>query len=166
MPLEHLPIGPTLAESLAMNLPEKECIGREAAKLIEDGDTIILDGGVTTCQVARFLSAQNVSVITNSIDVIQALIPKPGVRIIIVGGELNRSTGTSVGPQADVQLGQLRAAKAILGANALSVEAGLCSPEPLTAQTKRTMAACARELIVVADHTKLCKLRHLQSHAD
>ena len=155
--LQHVRVGMTISESRHINPKEKERIGREAAKLIQDGETVILDGGFTTYHVARHLSAQEVSVITNSIDVVQALFPKNGTRIILVGGEVSRTTGTTVGPQTDIQLSQLQASKAILGADALSLEAGLCSPYSQTAQTKRTMVSCARELIVVADHTKLGK---------
>lgn len=156
-PLQHLPAGPTIAESRHINPEAKARIGRAAARLIQAGDTVILDGGFTTYQVARCLNAQPVAVITNSIDVVQALLPKAETRIILIGGEVSRTSGTAVGPQADLQLAQLQAAKAIVGADALSLEAGLCSPDPQTAQTKRAMASCARELIVVADHTKLGK---------
>lgn len=156
-PLQHVPVGPTISESRHINPELKEMIGRAAARLIHEDDTVILDGGFTTCQVARHLTASGVSVVTNSIDVIQALLPRSDTKIILIGGEVSRSSGTAVGPQADLQLAQLQAGKAILGADALSLEAGLCSPDPQTAQTKRAMAGCARELIVVADHTKLGK---------
>lgn len=156
-PLQHIRVGTTIAESRHINPEIKERIGLTAARLISDGDTVIFDGGFTTCQVARHLTASNVSVVTNSIDVVEALLHKTGVRIILIGGEVSRTSGTAVGPQTEMQLAQIQATKAILGADALSLEAGLCSPDPQTAQTKRTMTGCARELIVVADHTKLGK---------
>jgi DeoR/GlpR family transcriptional regulator of sugar metabolism len=155
--LQNVPYGPSPAESRNINPQGKQAVGREAARLVKDGDTIILDGGVTTCQVARYLEARNISVVTNSLEVVQVLFGRNDVRIVMIGGEISRLSGTAVGPQTDLQLQQLQAAKAFLGADALSQEVGLCSPDPQTAHTKRAMIHCARELVVVADHTKLGK---------
>ena len=87
-----------------------------------------------------------------------ALINRDDVTLVIIGGELSRVSGTTVGPTTDSQLALIRADKAIIGANAVSPVEGVSSPNPFTAQTKRTMIHGARDVIVVADHTKLGQL--------
>ena len=147
--------GPTLAESRRINPAEKERIGRVAAGLVAPNDLVMMDGGFTTCQTARHLTAAGVTVITNSFDVVQALIARDDVALVMIGGEVSPVSGTTVGPATEQQLVQLIANKAILGADAVSPEEGLSSPVPATAQTKKAMIAASRELIVVADHSKL-----------
>ena len=148
-------IGRTLAESRSINPSEKEAIGRVAAGMIEPGDTLMVDGGFTTYQVARHISAPDVTVVTNSFDVAQALAGRPDVTLIIIGGELNPVSGTTVGPLTERQITELAADKAVLGADAVSPEDGLTSPKSFTAQTKRAMIERSRRLIVVADYSKL-----------
>lgn len=148
----------TLSESRRINPSEKEIIGAAAAELVESGDTLMFDGGFTTYQTARQIRATDLTVVTNSIDVANAMIGRDDVTLVIIGGELSKDSGTTVGPTTDSQLAQIRADKAIIGANAISPEEGLSSPNPFTAQTKRTMIRGAREVIVVADYTKLGRL--------
>lgn len=148
----------TLSESRKINPDEKEIIGAAAAELIRSGDTLMVDGGFTTYQVARQVNVGDITVVTNSIDVVNAMTNRDDVTLVIIGGELNRTSGTTVGPMTESQLLLLRADKAILGANAISPEEGVSSPNPYTAQTKRAMVHGSREVIVVADHSKLGKL--------
>ncbi len=154
-PGRHVRTGPTLAESRRINPLEKEQIGRAAARLVASSDLVMMDGGFTTYQAARHLRATGVTVITNSFDVVQALIPRDEVALVMIGGEVSTVSGTTVGPATEQQLVQLIANKAILGADAVSPEEGLSSPVLATAQTKKAMIAASRELIVVADHSKL-----------
>ena len=154
-PGRHARTGPTLSESRRTNAAEKELIGRAAAGLVTPDDLLMVDGGFTTYQVARHIEAKGVTVITNSFDVVQALMARNDVTLIMIGGEVSVVTGTTVGPATEAYLTQLNANKAILGADAVSPEEGLSSPVSSTAQTKKAMIACSRELVVVADHTKL-----------
>jgi DeoR family fructose operon transcriptional repressor len=151
-------VGPTLAESRKLNPADKEIIGRVAAELVEPDDILMIDGGFTTYQVARQITAANISVVTNSFDVAQALVGREGVTLVILGGELSVSTGTTIGPTTEQQILQLGADKAILGADAISPDEGLSSPIALTSQTKKAMISRSREVIIVADHTKLGKV--------
>ncbi len=154
-PSNNVRIGPTLAESRKTNPNEKELIGRTAAKLIEDNDLLVIDGGYTTYQTAKHLQAKNLRVVTNSIDVIQALAHQKDLALITLGGEFNPVSGTNVGPVTEQQMRQLCVDKAVLGADAISLEDGLCSPRHQTAQTKKAMIEMAKEVILVADYTKL-----------
>lgn len=155
MPQSHIRTGATLAESRKSNPSEKEIIGRAAAALVHDDDTLLFDGGFTTYQVARQLQAKQLTIISNSLDVIQVMAGREGVTLIVIGGELSVVTGTNLGPKTAEEIGQFWADKAILGADAVSPTNGLSSPNLLTAQTKKAMIEASRELIIVADHTKL-----------
>lgn len=155
IPQSHIRTGATLAESRRINPAEKEIIGRLAATLVCDDDTLLFDGGFTTYQVARHLQARQLTIITNSLDVIQVVAGRDSVTLIVIGGELSVVTGTNLGPKTAEEIGQFLADKAILGADAVSPTNGLSSPNLLTTQTKKAMIEASRELIVVADHTKL-----------
>lgn len=147
--------GITFAESRRVHPAEKELIGRVAAGMVESGDCVMVDGGYTTCQLARHLEATPIKVVTNSLDVAQAVANRRDMTLVLLGGEWLPESGTTVGPTTQRQLEDLHADKAFLGANAFSIEGGMGADVELTAQTKKTMIAKAREVIVVADHSKL-----------
>lgn len=148
-------IGRTLAESRRTNPAEKERIGRAAAALVKPGETLMIDGGFTTYQVAAHVAASPLTVVTNSFDVAQALFGREGTTLVFLGGTLNLISGTTVGPLAQEQTLQLWADRAILGADAVSPVHGLSSPNAETSQTKKAMVQRAGKLMVVADHSKL-----------
>lgn len=154
-PSPHVRVGPTLAESRLINPSEKELIGKAASSLVSDDDTLMIDGGFTTYQVSRCVQSTNLTIITNSLDVAQAFAARETTIVIVIGGELNSATGTLTGSVAEQQIRAYCADWAILGADAVSPEEGLTSPNPLTAQTKKAMIESSHGLIVVADHTKL-----------
>ncbi len=134
---------------------EKEAIGRAAAQLIDDGDTIFVNGGSTTLEVIRNLGARKVRVITNN--VAAALEgPKVGVELILIGGEYRSQSNSVVGGFATAMLRQIWAGKAIIGIDGISVREGLTHPVEQEAEITRQMIERTRgPVIVVADHRKL-----------
>jgi len=154
-PSQQAPTKTTLAESRKINPTEKELIGRVVAELIEPGDILMIDGGFTTYQVAKNIAANDVTVITNSLDVAHVLAGRENIRLVVIGGELSVESGTTVGHSTEQQILPLSADKAILGADAISPEDGITTQSSLTAQTKNAMIRCSRELIIVADYSKL-----------
>ena len=146
----------TLAESRHINPTEKELIGRAAAALIEPGECVMLDGGFTTYQVARYLPG-DLTVVTNSLDVAQAVATRKDTSLVVLGGLLMVESGTTVGPTTERHILELVADKAILGANAFSPVDGLCADVQLVAEVKKAMIRSCREVIVVADADKLGK---------
>jgi len=157
MPSPRTRIGATLAESRRINPTEKELIGRVAAELVESGDILMIDGGFTTYQVARHLQATDITVVTNSIDVLHVLVGREGITLVLLGGDINLRSGTTVGPFTEYQIQQFNADKVILGADAVSPEEGISVPLSQTAQTKKAMIEHSRELILVADYSKIGK---------
>ncbi|MDO8587305.1 MAG: DeoR/GlpR family DNA-binding transcription regulator [Armatimonadota bacterium] len=147
----------TLADSRRVNPVEKELIGRVAAGLVRPGDCVMLDGGFTTYQVARHLPVGDLTVVTNSLDVAQAIATRKDVSLVVLGGLLLVESGATSGPTTESQIAELAADKAILGANAFSPEDGLFADMQLVAEVKKAMIRSCSEIIVVADASKLGK---------
>lgn len=136
------------------NKQQKINIGKAAAKLVSDGDIIILDSGTTTMQVARHLrDHKGVTVITNSLNVASALGVNPDLTVHLTGGMLNYPTLSLVGPEAERSILEIKADKLFLAAYA--VDGGrLMERSVLMAQVKRAMIQSARDTILVADSSK------------
>jgi DeoR family transcriptional regulator of aga operon len=133
---------------------EKESIGCAAAALVEDGETIYLGSGTTVLQVAQNLLERKITVITNSLPVINEMASRPNITLIALGGMLRESELSFIGHLTEKSLGELNADKVIIGARALDLEQGLTNdylPETLT---DRAILKIGRIVILVADHTK------------
>jgi DeoR/GlpR family transcriptional regulator of sugar metabolism len=134
----------------------KRSIGRAAARLVNAGDTIILDSGHTTAYLAQHLRGrQNITVITNSVPVLAELGNEPGITVVATGGTLRRESMALSGPAAEAALYDLRADKAFITGTGVSLEFGLSNTNIQEATVKLMMVKAAREVILLADHTKL-----------
>ena len=133
---------------------EKESIGRVTASLVQDGETVFLGSGTTVLQAAQHLAAKNITVITNSLPVINLMSEKENITLIALGGMLRDSELSFIGHITEQALYEVRADRVIIGIRAISLEQGLTNdylPETLT---DRAILNAGRETIVVADHTK------------
>ena len=140
---------------------KKRLIAAAAAALIEDGDTILLDGGSTTYELGRLLVNRPLQVVTNSLPVAN-LFTSSEADLVLVGGYVHTRTVVSLGPYANEMLADLivrRAVLSIAGANDL----GYYNSNLLLVETERVMMKSADEVIVVADSTKFghTSLAHL-----
>jgi len=133
---------------------EKLYIGKIAAALIEDGDTIILDSGTTTLQIARYIKAKNITVITNSIDIASELSVRKDIELIVTGGALRVTTRAMVGPITEGVLKSFKVDKAFIGANGISIEEGITTPNIMEAYIKKEMMKAASKVILAADSSK------------
>lgn len=149
---------PTFREKEDEKLDEKSKIGEIASAMIEDGDTIILDSGTTTLEMARRIQAKNITVITNSIDIASELSNKENIELIVTGGTLRITTRAMVGHITEATLKNFRVDKAFVGANGISIEEGITTPNLAEAQTKKSMMNVANKVIVVADSSKFNKV--------
>ena len=135
---------------------EKEAIGRAAAALVADGDTLMMDGGSTTLHIARFLAdKRGLTIVTNAVALLPDLLAIPDAQVYVTGGVLDRRFATLLGEVALDTIGRFRTAKVILGIDGISADAGLTVTDPAVAATKRKMMEAGRQLIVISDHTKL-----------
>ncbi len=136
---------------------EKVRIGAAAAQLIQNDETIILDSGTTTLEVARQIAMRkfkSLTVITNGLNIAIELAKLPQVRLIVVGGMLRHVSHSVVGPHAEQMLQGLNADRLFLGVDGLDVNIGLMTPDVLEAQLNAQLIRVAREVTVVADATK------------
>jgi len=153
--LEEEQVVGAFGRRLGVQREEKIRIGLAAAKLVNDGDVILLNGGTTTYQVARQLSGKQIRVITTSIYIAAVLAKHPVTELLITGGVVQGPHGDVIGPQTAEALSQMRVQKLFMGADGLDA-CGLYCRNPLIAETDRlTLEAAQDEVIVVTDHTKL-----------
>jgi DeoR/GlpR family transcriptional regulator of sugar metabolism len=139
---------------------EKAAIGRCAAGLVADGDTVLLDVGTTTTAIARALVARSdlreVTVVTNGLTVALVLERAwPRITVVVTGGTLRRLQHSLVNPLGTVLLDGLNASIAFIGCNGVDVEGGVTNVNLPEAEVKRAMLLSARRPVVVADGSKL-----------
>ena len=147
---------PSYSEKTHQAAAEKDAIAGLAVKLVRPGDSILLGPGTTTQALARLLvSSPELTVVTNSLLVAQALMEAPRVEVILTGGTLRRSIHALVGPAAEESVRLLRASQAFISGNGFSAERGLSTPSPLVAAMDRALAGAAQQVVVLADHTKI-----------
>ena len=138
---------------------EKQRIGAATAKLIRDGESIFISSGTTALEVARNLRGrQNLTVITNSLQVINLLSNEAGITLVSLGGILRPSEQSFIGHISEQSLAEVRADKVILGIRALHLEQGLTNDYLPETRTDRAILKIGREVIVVADHTKMGRI--------
>lgn len=148
------PEAPILQRQLQQD-NEKRRIGRLTSQLIQDGETIILTGGTTTLEVAKHLrDHKQLTIITNSLLIMNALADAPQPTIIMLGGVFRPSEMSFIGHLTEQAIAELRADKVIMGIRAVDMEYGLTNDHVSETTTDRALMRAAREVIVVADHTK------------
>jgi DeoR family transcriptional regulator of aga operon len=139
---------------------EKVRIAQAAVALMQDGETIILDSGTTTAEIARALrkaDLKSINVITNALNVAALLMDVPAVRLIMLGGILRRESNSLSGPMAATALANLQADRLYLGADGLDPEIGVMTPHLQEAELNAQMMRVARQVVVVADSSKLIR---------
>ena len=152
------PLGhePSYYEKSGQAAVEKAAIARVAVEMVRPGDSILLGPGSTTLALARLLvTFPELTVVTNSLLVVQALMEAPRVEVILTGGSLRRSIHALVGPGAEDSVRALRASLAFISGNGFTAERGLSTPSPLVASIDRAIAGAAQQVVVLADHTKI-----------
>jgi DeoR/GlpR family transcriptional regulator of sugar metabolism len=147
---------PSYSEKANQAAAEKAAIARLAASMIRPGDSIVLGPGTTTQALARLLvEFPELTVVTNSLLVAEALMPAGHVEVIVTGGTLRRPIHALVGPATEESVRTLRASQAFISGNGLTAERGLSTPSPLVAAADRALAAAAQQTVVLVDHTKV-----------
>lgn len=151
---EDLPIG------VKQNLrrAEKVRIAEAAVQLIGEGQTIVLDSGTTTAEIAkqiRGLKLQSVNVITNALNIAVLLAGAPHVTLVMLGGVLRPSSYSLGGPQAEAALQGLHADILFLGFDGLDPEIGVMTPHLLEARLNSRMLEIARSVVAVGDSSKI-----------
>ena len=158
LPPDTVIVEPSLQERIRSHVEEKRRIGAAAADLVEDGDSIILDSGSTTLEIAKRLKGKrDVKVITNGVYIAMELLKAQGIQLILLGGLLRENSYSVVGHFAESMLEHLAADKLFIAADGCDLEFGLSTPNLEESRVNQVMARIARQKILVADSSKFGK---------
>ena len=134
---------------------EKARIGQAAAALVQAGETVFLGSGTTVLEAARALRGRrDLTVLTNSLPVVNALAGAEGITIICLGGMLREGEFSFIGHITEQALSEVRADKVFMGTRAISLEYGLTHEYLPETMTDRAILKAGKEIVVLADHTK------------
>ncbi len=140
------------------NLTEKANIAQKAIELVKDGDTIILDSGSTTTEIARKISGyRNLTVITNALNIALMLGADPGINLVVTGGEFKAPTLSLTGQKAADFFNNLHVDKLFLATAGITLRSGLTYPSISDIVVKRAMIESADVVYLVADSSKIGK---------
>jgi DeoR family fructose operon transcriptional repressor len=133
----------------------KHSIAKRAALEIQPGDTIFISGGITTQFMTEYINSEtNATVITNATDIFRCLEDKANITLISTGGILRRDSQHLVGPNAENSLQEIRVDKLFLEVSGVSYDFGLSHTDISEVTIQQAMIRSAREVILLADHTK------------
>ncbi len=137
------------------NKDAKVRIGKAAISMIKDGNTIFLGSGTTVIEVAHHLPRDlNLTVITNSLPVVNELATHPGIELIIIGGMLRQSELSMVGHVAEQAIKEFRADKVFMGMFAVDVACGFTNDFPSEIMTDRAVLSISPQVVILVDHSK------------
>jgi DeoR family transcriptional regulator, fructose operon transcriptional repressor len=132
---------------------EKRRIALAAARLIEDGQTVILDGGSTVAALARELAGRSLHVITNSLPIAELFADARQIEVTLTGGYLYPRLRSTVGPLCEQMLAAVTADVLVMGIGGVTRQ-GFSNNNTLVVGPERKMIEVSRKVIVVADHSK------------
>ena len=145
----------TIDQKDALNHEQKERIGALAASLVQAGDNIIIDSGTTTISLARHLrAAQEVTVMTNGLNIAWELADAPGVDLILTGGLLRKQSLSIQGAQAEACLQTYSFDKLFLGVDGFDLQFGVTTHHEAEASLNHKMVERAKKIIVLTDASK------------
>ncbi|WP_343038825.1 DeoR/GlpR family DNA-binding transcription regulator [Paracoccus aestuariivivens] len=158
----YLNSAPSQVESLMLhhqeNMDKKRRIGALAASLVEDGETLILDAGTTTTEVAtRLVNRKNLTVITNALNIAIVMGAVPGFEVHMPGGQFKAPTLSLSGDKSVEYFRNIFAGKLFLATAGVALDAGLTYPSFADLQLKEAMIRAASRVYLVADSTKINK---------
>lgn len=137
--------------------PAKQAIGIAAAELVEDHDTILLDGGSTTYELARQLVGRPLQVVTNSLPVAHLLSSSDSIDLVMIGGCVRGRTAVAIGPMAETMLRSINVGKAFLSVAGVT-QRGYFNSDMMLVESEKAMLAAADQTLVVADGSKFGKV--------
>jgi DeoR/GlpR family transcriptional regulator of sugar metabolism len=145
-------------ERLKAHAEEKRRIGKMAATLVQDGETIILDSGTTTLEIARQIKKkQGLQIITNGVNIAAELLDAQGAKIFILGGTVVKDAASITGRFTEEMMDQFSADKMFLSGAGCDPEFGVSGAQVEETMVNRAMMRISREIILVADASKFSK---------
>ena len=151
----HVGIDQRLTDKNKLHMVEKAAIGKKAASLIHDGETIIIDSGSTTAEIVKHLGeVRQLNVITNALNIANLLTAHSSINVIIPGGYLRQNSMSLVGPLAEKNLLGFYVDKLLLSTDGFDTHQGIYTPNIDEAHLNGLMISIAKEVILVTDSSK------------
>lgn len=145
---------PALEERTARAIDEKRQIAQAAADRIENGASVLIDGGTTTLELAKLLIGRPLQIVTNSLPIAQLFASSRETDLVILGGYVYPRTGVALGPLTIRMLDEIHVHQLLMGVGGITAD-GLFNSNLLLVETERAMMRSADEVVVLADHTKI-----------
>lgn len=145
---------PPFAEIAVERLEQKRRIGAAAAALVQDGQTIMIDIGTTTLELARHLRERRLTVITSNLAVLEELLPCEEIELVSLGGVVRRNYRSLVGVLAEDALRQLSADLSFIGASGITNDLSVMDTTMVEVPIKRGMIAGGERVVLLADAQK------------
>lgn len=149
----HRLSGTPFEQSITLHLPAKQAIGRAAAQLCESGEGIMIDGGTTTLQMCPHLSGKDLQVLTNSLHIVNALLPQPGTRVLMPSGTVFREQNIVLAPAGEDSMPRFHAPKLFMGAASVGPQ-GVMQQDVILVAAERRLIDRAETVILLVDSSK------------
>lgn len=139
--------------AITQHLKAKRAIGRAAAALCAQGEGVMIDGGTTTLQMCPHLEGLDLQVLTNSLHIIDALLPQPGTRILVPSGAVFREQNIILAPPGEESMPRFHAPKLFMGAAAVGAQ-GVMQADVVLVGAERRLIDRAEQVILLVDSSK------------
>lgn len=154
-PAETAPalVGMPFDQSITLNLAAKRAIGKAAAGLVQAGEGVMIDGGTTTLQMCPHLAGLDCQVLTNSLHIVNALLPQAGTRILVPSGSVFREQNIILAAAGEDSMPRFHAPKLFMGAAAVGPQ-GIMQADVVLVAAERRLIDRAEEVILLVDSAK------------
>lgn len=139
--------------AVKQNMPAKQAIGRAAAALCNPGEGVMIDGGSTTLQMCPHLAGLDLQVLTNSLHIVNALLPQPGTRILLPSGSVFREQNIVLAPAGEDSMPRFHAPKLFMGAAAVGPQ-GVMQADVILVAAERRFIDRAEQVVLLVDSSK------------
>lgn len=146
-------LGMPFDQSITLNLAAKQAIGKAAAALCGPGEGVMIDGGTTTLQMCPHLAGLGCQVLTNSLHIVNALLPQPDTRILLPSGSLFREQNIILAPAGEDSMPRFHAPKLFMGAAAVGPQ-GVMQTDVILVAAERRLMDRAEQVVLLVDSSK------------
>ena len=146
-------LGMPFDQSITLNLAAKRAIGKAAAALCGPGEGVMIDGGTTTLQMCPHLAGLDCQVLTNSLHIVNALLPQPGTRILLPSGTVFREQNIILAPAGEDSMPRFHAPKLFMGAAAVGPQ-GVMQTDVILVASERRLIDRADQIVLLVDSSK------------
>ncbi len=140
-----------------IHIEGKRRIARKSLEYIKNGDSIFLDASTTSLAIASMLTNQKITVVTNSIKIVKALLDKKNIQIVVIGGLLSHSSLSNLGRNAEENMTKYFFDTAFISSSSISMENGMTDTNEQQATIRHIAATRANKVHLIVDHTKFDK---------